>query len=132
MSYALFVQRFEHGVPAPMQVAAFRTVFEPYVSRADPEYSCWRVDTPDGGEAAIYADLVSDTFDSMMINRFSNGTVLDLIVRFIGLADAVVLPQDRPALLADEPQREHLPNELRAAAMVIRQGKDIERVLGTN
>ncbi|MFI5927474.1 hypothetical protein ACIA3K_15990 [Micromonospora sp. NPDC051543] len=64
-----------------------------------------------------------------MISQFSSGAVLDMLVTFIGLADAVVLPPGCPTLLAHEGQRCHLPEELRAAALVIRSGADVERVL---
>jgi hypothetical protein len=64
-----------------------------------------------------------------MISRFSNGAVLDMLVTFIGLADAVVLPSGCPALLAHEGQRHHLPEELRADAVVVQVGADVERVL---
>ncbi|KAB1915831.1 hypothetical protein [Micromonospora sp. AMSO31t] len=51
-----------------------------------------------------------------------------MLVRFIGLADAVVLAPDRSTLLAREGQRHHLPEMLRADATVVTAGSDVERV----
>jgi hypothetical protein len=64
-----------------------------------------------------------------MISRFSDGAVLDMLVKYIGLADAVVLPPGCPTLLAHEGQRDHLPEELRADAVIVQAGPDVERVL---
>ncbi|MEU7655717.1 hypothetical protein AB0C42_29270 [Micromonospora taraxaci] len=64
-----------------------------------------------------------------MISRFSAGAILDTLVRYIGLADAVVLAPGCPTLLAHEGQRQHLPEELRADAVVVQAGADVERVL---
>lgn len=35
----MFVQRFERGDAVPMANAAFRTVFEPWVDRHEPEHN---------------------------------------------------------------------------------------------
>ena len=52
-----------------------------------------------------------------------------MLVKFIGLADAVMLSPGCPTLLAHEGQRHHLPEELRADAVVVHVGADVERVL---
>lgn len=52
-----------------------------------------------------------------------------MLVGFIGLADAVLLPLDCPALLAHEGQRHHLPEDFFAEAIVVDAGTDIEDVL---
>ncbi|MFR9780904.1 hypothetical protein ACL02O_33320, partial [Micromonospora sp. MS34] len=129
MSYDMFVLRFEHGEPTSMPGSAFRAAFQPYIDRTEPEYDYWHVNAPDGGDAGLYAGLTDDTLDGFMINRFSPGMVLDMLFRFIVLADAVVVPPDRPTMLADEGQREHLPEELRADAVVVRRGLDIQGVI---
>ncbi|MGI5524017.1 hypothetical protein ACQEUX_24215 [Micromonospora sp. CA-259024] len=129
MSYDMFVQRFEQGDAAPMAGDAFLAAFEPRVDRREPQHSYWHISADDGGTANIYAALADDALDSLMISRFSVGAVLDLLVKFIGLADAVVLPPGCPTLLAHEGQRHHLPEELRADAVVVQAGADVERVL---
>ncbi|MEU4481955.1 hypothetical protein AB0F68_28400 [Micromonospora sp. NPDC023966] len=129
MSYDMFVQRFDQGDAAPMADDAFLVVFEPRVDHREPQHSYWHITVDDGGEADIYAALADGTLDSLMVTRFSTGTVLDMLVKFIGLADAVVLAPDCPTLLAHEGQRHHLPEELRADAVVVHAGSDVERVL---
>ncbi|MEV4384682.1 hypothetical protein AB0J68_02970 [Micromonospora sp. NPDC049580] len=129
MSYEMFVQRFEQGDAAPMAADAFLAVFGPRVNRREPPHSYWHISADDGGTADVYAALVDDTLGSLMISRFSGGAVLDMLVTFIGLADAVVLPPGCPTLLAHEGQRHHLPEGFRADAVVIQTGADVERVL---
>lgn len=129
MSYDMSVQRFEQGDGAPMAGDAFLAVFEPCVDRREPRHSYWHISADDGGTADVYAALAGGTLDSLMISRFSAGAVLDMLVKFIGLADAVVLPPGCPTLLAHEGQRQQLPEELRAEAVVVQAGADVERVL---
>lgn len=129
MSYELFVQRFEDGDAGLMTVAAFRRVWGPFADRRDPRHDYWHVLAPDDGEADLYARLGADTFDSLMISHFSEGKILDLLVDFITAADAVVLPPGCPTLMAHEGQRRHLPEELRADAVVVQSGPGIRQVL---
>ncbi|MGC4866444.1 hypothetical protein ACLQ3B_13545 [Micromonospora sp. DT53] len=89
----------------------------------------WHISADHGGTADIYAALADNALGSLMISHFSAGAVLDLLVRFIGLADAVVLPPGCPTVLAHEGQRHHLPEQLRADAVVVHAGADVERVL---
>ncbi|SDZ50803.1 hypothetical protein SAMN05421684_5967 [Asanoa ishikariensis] len=125
----MFVQRFDQGDAAPMAGDAFLAVFEPRVDRREPQHSYWHISAHDGGTADLYAALADGTLDSLMISRFSAGAVLDLLVRYIGLADAVVLLPGCSTLLAHERQRRHLPEELRAEAVLVQAGADVERVL---
>ncbi|MEU2167877.1 hypothetical protein ACH47V_25235 [Micromonospora chersina] len=129
MSYDMFVQRFEQGDAAPMAGEAFLAVFEPRVDRREPQHSYWHISADDGGTADLYAALADGTLDSLMISRFSAGAVLDMLVEYIRLADAVVLPPGFPTLLAHEGQRHHLPEELRTDAVVVQASGDVERVL---
>ncbi|MEU7589409.1 hypothetical protein AB0A95_24310 [Micromonospora sp. NPDC049230] len=129
MSYDMFVQRFEQGDAAPMPGDAFLAVFAPRADHREPQYNYWHISADDGSTADVYATLADDTLRSLMISRFSGGPILDMLVTFLGLADAVVLPPGCPALLAHENQRCHLPEDLRADAVVVQSGADVERVL---
>ncbi|GID92580.1 hypothetical protein ACFQFC_39695 [Amorphoplanes digitatis] len=129
MSYDMLVMRFEHGEPAPMPGTAFRAAFEACIDRTEPEFHYWHVTAPDGGDASLYGGLTDDQLGSILFNRFSTGAVLDLLATFLNLAGAVVIPPDRPTMLADEAQREHLPEELRTNAVVVRSGADMESVI---
>ena len=43
--------------------------------------------------------------------------------------DMAILPPDRPAMIVAERQRPHLPKELMTAAVVVRTGVDVQRVI---
>jgi hypothetical protein len=91
------------------------------------------VSTPDGGDAEIYADVTPGTFDSLMINRFSDGDPLDLLAEFAIQANGVILaPGDCLAMLTAEAQREHLPEDFPSDLIIIRNGDDIREVLRTS
>jgi hypothetical protein len=111
-----------------MPTAAFN-VFRPYIDRTNPKYNSWHVSAPDKGEADLHADVETERFDGLMISRFSNGVILDLLIEFAAQADAVILPPGCPAMLTAENQREHLPDELQADTVVVSRGADIKRTL---
>ncbi|MGC4773485.1 hypothetical protein ACLQ25_31530 [Micromonospora sp. DT44] len=131
MSYEMFVQRFEQGDAAPMAADGFLAVFEPHADHRESQDDYWHISADDGGTADVYADLADDTFGSLMISRFSAGAVLDLLVTFIGLADAVVLPPGCPTLLAHEGQRHHLPEKFARARWSFEQARTWSRSSGT-
>jgi hypothetical protein len=126
MSYDMFVQGFDAGDAAPMPSSAF-DVFRPHADPAQPEHHFWHVRTPDGGEADIYADVTPETFDSLMISRFSQGSPLDLLADFAIRASAVILAPGGLAMLTAEAQGQHLPGDFRTTrssyAMATTSGK---------
>jgi hypothetical protein len=130
MSFEMFAQCFDGGDAAPMASSAF-DVFRPHVDRTQPEFHYWHLRTPDGGEAGIYADVTPGTFDSLMISRFSAGDPIDLLIEFTILAGAVILAPGGPAMLTAEAQRQHLPDNFRRDAIVVRNGDDIRQALTT-
>jgi hypothetical protein len=115
----LFVQRFSNGDAAPMAADAFWAVFGPHVERPEPEVDFWRVRAADGGEADIHAGVAGPSLDSLMISRFSMGTVLELLVEFVRQAGAVIMPPGCPTLVIDQEQAMELPAELRADVAVV-------------
>lgn len=125
----MFVQRFEHGDVAPVPTSVFEAVFRSYVDKSEPEFDFLHIRVPDGGEADIYARLVESTFDGLMINNFSPGTVLDLLAEFARRAGAVILPPGCPVLVTDPDQCPHLPGYLPPDPVVIATGADIEAAL---
>jgi hypothetical protein len=130
VSFELFVQGFSGGDAAPMPSSAF-DVFRPHVDRTTPEFHYWHIRTPDGGNADIYAHVAPDSFDSLMISRFSVGSPLDLLAEFAIRAGAVILAPGGPAMLTAEVQREHLPGNFQRDAIVVRTGDDIERAFSS-
>ena len=131
MSFEMFVQGFAGGDAAPMPSSAF-DVFRPHIDRTEPQFHYWHVSTPDGGDAGIYADVTPGTFDSLMINRFSDGDPLDLLAEFAIQANGVILAPGCPAMLTAEAQREHLPDDFDFEIVVVRNGDDIRQVLRTS
>jgi hypothetical protein len=127
MSFAMFVQGFADGDAAPMPSSAF-DVFRPHVDLTQPEHHFWRLCTPDGGDATIYADVTPGTFDSLMITHFSPGDPVDLLAEFTIRAAAVILVPGLPAMLTAEAQRQHLPDDFRRDAVVVHNGDDIRHV----
>lgn len=115
-----------------MDGVAFRAVWGPYVERTEPRFDVCHVHVDDGGGAEIYGGAGDETFSGLVISRFSRGRVLDLLVEYAAAADAVVLPPGCPTLLVCEDQRRHLPEELRADAVIVRAGADVERILDEN
>lgn len=128
MSFDTFVQRFRDGAAVPISSAAFG-VLRPYIDKVEPEHHFWHVRAIDGGEADVYAAVAPETFESLMISRFSAGVVLDLLAEFARQAGAVILPPGCPVLLTAETQRQDLPAELQHEAVVVRDGQDIEQAL---
>jgi hypothetical protein len=128
VSYDMFVQAFADGDAAPMPSAAF-DVFRPHIDRTEPERHFWHLRAPDGGEADIHVDAAPGTFDSLMINHFSEGSALDLLAEFTIRAGGVILASDGPVMLTAETQREDLPEGLEGNAIIIRSADDIRQAL---
>lgn len=127
MSFDMFVQRFRGEDALPMDPNAFHAVFGPYIDRVEPEFTFFHLRTPDGGEADVYAGMEPE-FDDMMINHFSAGQVLDLVVEFARAVGAVIMPVGCPTCVVDADQIPHLPEPLRAEARLVVNGADVEAV----
>jgi len=130
MGLNMFVQGFDAGDAAPMPSSAF-DVFRPHAEQIRAEHHFWRVRTPDGDEADIYADVTPGTFGSLMMSHFSVGGPLDLLAEFAIRANAVILVPGGPAMLTAGAQRQHLPDDFQHDAIVIRNGDDIRQALAT-
>lgn len=121
----MFVLAFHDGDTKPMPSEAFWEVLGPHAETTDTHLQFWRIHAPDGGEADIYASIVDQELESMMLNHFSAGDVLDLVVEFARRADAVIMPVGCPSLLVDTGQRRHLPEPLQEAVRLVTTGADI-------
>ncbi len=130
MSSDVFVQGFRQGDATPLPSAPFHAVFGPYVDRTVPEQEFWHITTPDGGDADIYVDPSGETFNGLLINHFTAGQVLDLLVRFAERANAVIMPVGCPLLVPVPELLEQLPAELlEPAPLVVENGEDLEAVI---
>lgn len=124
MSFDMFVQRFRDNDAPPMRRTVFHNVFGPYIDRAEPEFNFFHLRAPDGGEADIHARLEPE-FNGMMINHFSAGQVLDLVVAFARAADAVIMPVGCPTCVINAGQIPHLPEQLRNGTRLVGTGADL-------
>ncbi|MFF3960210.1 CbrC family protein [Streptomyces griseorubiginosus] len=117
MSYSLYLWRFVGGEPAPMDETAIRDVLGPVTVGGMPAVGFpefWDIEAEDGGEAEVYGDGLGLSF-----NRFATGDVLDLVAELARRTGAGVIPQDCPVILTREADRGHLPESLRAEAIVV-------------
>ncbi|MFF7931211.1 CbrC family protein [Streptomyces sp. NPDC007940] len=117
MSYSLYVLRFVDGQPAPMDETAIREVLGPVTVGGMPATGlpeCWDLEAEDGGGAEVYGNALGLTF-----SRFAFGDVLDRVAALARRTRAGVVPQDCPIILTDEDDRGHLPESLRAEALVV-------------
>ena len=124
----MWVQRFRDGEAGPMQAEAFNAVFGQYIDKVDPECSFFHLIAPDGGDADVYARMLPE-LDSVMISRFSNGQILDLVVEFARTTDAVILPVGCATCVVDSNQIPHLPEELHSPNRQVSSGSDLEAVI---
>ncbi|MGW1746026.1 CbrC family protein [Streptomyces sp. NPDC002092] len=117
MSYSMYVCRFIDGEPVRMDETAIREVLGPVTVGGMPASGLpesWDLEAEDGGGSEVYGDSERLTF-----TRFSTGAILDRVAELARRAGAVVLPLDRPAILPSEADRKHLPQTLRADAIVV-------------
>ncbi|MFF7274605.1 CbrC family protein [Streptomyces griseorubiginosus] len=117
MSYSLYLCRFVGGQPAPMDESAIRGVLAPVTVGGMPPTGLpdsWELEAGDGGGSEVYGDALGLTF-----NRFSTGQILDRVAELARRTGAAVLPLGCPAILTSEADRGHLPESLRAEAVVV-------------
>jgi hypothetical protein len=110
VSLDLFVHSFAEGERVPLPERVFAEVFGPYVTVTEPNYR--HVTAPDGSGSDIYVEFADGLADGLMLNRFGHGQLLDLLVEFARLTDAVVIVPGSPVCLVDAGQRDHLPDGL--------------------
>ncbi|MEU0025115.1 CbrC family protein [Streptomyces sp. NPDC006335] len=117
MSHSMYVCRFAGGHPAPMDVSAIRDVLGPVTVGGLPPTGLpesWDLEAGDGGGSEVYGDALGLTF-----NRFSPGQIMDRVADLARRTGAAVLPLECPTVLTNEADRRHLPESLRAEAVVV-------------
>ncbi|MFF8379864.1 hypothetical protein ACF07V_27465 [Streptomyces sp. NPDC015661] len=120
MSAETFLLRFVDGEPADLDVERFRREVEPYVVAGAPELGEVLLRAADGGTAELFVrGGGADGPTSLTAMHLSRGAVLDVLARLADALGAVVLPVGGAALLFHEDQRNHLPELLREAALVV-------------
>lgn len=124
MSFDLLAQAFDQGL-GPRR-ADILTWLRPFATQEDDEGFC-RTRTADGGEADFY---VGD--GSFMVNHFSSGETLDLIVRTASANGLVLLGPELPVMLTNPRQLETLPDDAQPSELdpvLLENGADLEGLI---
>ncbi|EDY54887.1 conserved hypothetical protein [Streptomyces sviceus ATCC 29083] len=74
----------------------------------------WDLEAEDGGGSEVHGDALGLTF-----SRFSPGQILDHMAELARRTGAAVIPLGCPAILTSEADPKHLPESLRAEAIVV-------------
>lgn len=127
VSYDVFLFRFQNGDTTDINASHLMPLVKPFIISREEEHDYARLRAPDGGEADLYG--VGEDADSLMFSRWSWGGICDLMANLARELDMVIIPPDRPAMIAGEQQRSHLPEEFVTEAVVVHTGVDIQRVI---
>jgi len=111
MSFDLFFQTFQSGVPAPFSTALIEKGFGPYASERSP--GRWVLRYPNGGFCELYVDAEQETETSFMVARPPDSpefwrTLLDLLQQ---TPSCLYWPGGGP-LIANPMVRNHLPPDM--------------------
>ncbi len=113
----MYVWRFVDEEPAPMDESAIRDTLGPVTVGGMPPTGLpesWDLEAEDGGGSEVYGDVLGLTF-----HRFSPGRILDHVAALVRRTGAGVMPLDCPMIITSEADRGHLPESLRAEAVVV-------------
>lgn len=132
MSYDLFAGAFEGGnaVPRPEARPAILDVLRPFIVTGPDEFGVCRTRTVDGGGAVFYLDSDRAGF---LVNHFSTGDTMDLIVRAASAGGLVIYGPGLPAILTDARQLAELPEALRdiefGPPVLVGSGDELQRII---
>lgn len=118
MSFDVFFGGFAHGQPVGGGELV-RAALDPYIVGEETEHGYLEIGVGDG-RADIYLGA-----ESMMANHVSGSEPWDVLVRAARAADWVIMPTGCPTALLHKDQRKHLPEELRAQAVLVSDGDDL-------
>ncbi len=129
MSFDLFAQGFKDGEAddRPESRPIMLTVLQPFVVHEEGG-EFWRTRIPDGGGADFYLGGPATGF---MVNHFSGGQTLDLIVRAASSAGLAILGPGLPPAVTKRDPLGHLPEELLSdpAPVLIESGEELAGVI---
>lgn len=116
VSFDVFLQRFNHGDATDVEERAVRALLDPHVVRVDLDHGFARLVFGDG-EADLYGWTTLTR--GFMVNHVSGTDPWRLLVDVARAANLTVLPVGCPVSVTDAIALEHLPAELRTAAVVL-------------
>ncbi|MFD0369386.1 hypothetical protein [Streptomyces sp. NPDC059071] len=111
MSFEVFVTRFEHGAPAPLDPAVVRQVLDPYVVARDADGQGLCVETDDGGTADVRVHA-----DGVTFHRFGGAGVMDLIAALMRRLEAVLVVPGGPVVVHREEDGAQITPEWRESS----------------
>ncbi|MFD5324033.1 hypothetical protein [Streptomyces sp. NPDC127092] len=128
MSFEVFVMRFQHGAPAPLDPAVVREVLDPYVVARDPDGQGLYVETGDGGTADVRVHA-----DGVTFHRFGGAGVMDLIAALMRRLAAVLVVPGGPVVVHRAEDGAQITPELRESSgwpvVVAADGAAVARVI---
>ena len=127
MSYNVHLFRFQRGECVDIDAARLMDMLQPLIVGTEEEFDYVRLRAADSGEADLYG--VSEDAATLMFSHWCFGDICELTAKLARELDMVIVPPDRPAMIIDERQRAHLPQEMVAEAVVVRTGTDIQRII---
>ncbi|MFI8423739.1 hypothetical protein [Streptomyces sp. NPDC085479] len=105
MSAEIFVSRFEHGEPAPLDLNAAREFLAPHVVAEDASLNFLQLSTGKRESADVYFSAPG----TLTFNHAGGQGVMDLLAKLLLLLDAVAIVPGGPVILCRERDRETLP-----------------------
>lgn len=123
MSNKVFFQGFVKGDAGAGGGALMWQVLRRHVAPSGASVDPVRISYGDGGVDVHLSD------DSMMVTAVDGDEPWELLLAGAQAAGWVILPVGRPACIVAEAQRAHLPEDLRATAIVVRTGDQLRRIV---
>ena len=126
MGFDVYVWRFEHGEPVPLDLEAAREVLAPHVVGHDPEPNLLQVSTGERETADVHLGDAGITF-----HRFGGDGVMNLLAVLLRRLDAALVIPGGPVVLQRDEDARHLPSALRDEwpAVVARTGAEITEAI---
>jgi hypothetical protein len=127
VSYDVHLLRFRDGDVVPVESAQARELLVAASAAPPDEFEFCRVRWGDD-EGDLYGLAPDEPIDGLMFNRAGPG-IYELIYEVAKAGDMAIVPPDLGPFLIREEQREHLPADLVAGAVVIPSGADLVRAI---
>jgi hypothetical protein len=119
MSFGIFVQGFREGDRRDADATRLRSALEPHLVKATHGWNL----RAGNATAEIYG--VDDLTTGFMVTHVDGPEIYDVIVRVGAACDLVILAPGVAAALTHRDQRAHVPEELRASAVVVASGAEL-------
>jgi hypothetical protein len=129
MSYDVVLQRLRHGEAAAVESREVWTLLEQAWESPPDKFDYCLVRRGDD-EGDLYAVQPGHPIDCLMFNH-AGPAIYDLMYDVAVAGDMVIIPPDAGPFLVREEQREHLPSEMAAEAVVVRSGPELVRAIET-